>query len=107
MYVPTLVEVPTAIPLRQYKSYYGRGKVPVLDQGAEGACTGYGLAAVAQFLLRRRQVVSDSTPVSPDHAVWHGAPLVRRAQLGISSWVQVPGEQGLTSHSYRVLQLKG
>lgn len=32
---------------------------------------------------------------------------VRRAQLGISSWVQVPGEQGLTSHSYRVLQLKG
>ena len=30
--------------------------------------------------------------------------LVRRAQLGISSWVQVPGWQGLTSHHYRVLQ---
>ena len=43
----------------------------------------------------------------PQSQLLHGPTLVRRAQLGISSWVQVPGEQGLTSHSYRVLQLKG
>jgi hypothetical protein len=30
---------------------------------------------------------------------------VRQAKLGVSSRVKVPGEQGLTSHSYRVLQL--
>ena len=29
----------------------------------------------------------------------------RQASLGVSSRVEVPGEQGLTSHSYRVLQL--
>ncbi len=65
MYVPTLVEVPIKIPLEQYQSYYRARKVPVLDQGKEGACTGFGLAAVANFLLRRRKVVPDSTAVSP------------------------------------------
>ena len=29
---------------------------------------------------------------------------VRQAKLGVSSWVKVPVEQGLTNHSYRVLQ---
>ena len=65
MYVPTLVEVPTRIPLEQYQAYYKNKKVPVLDQGKEGACTGFGLAAVANFLLQQRRVVPDSTPVSP------------------------------------------
>jgi hypothetical protein len=64
MFVPTLVEVPQRITLEQYKAYYPGSKVPILDQGQEGACTGYGLAAVAQFLLRRRKVDPDSTPVS-------------------------------------------
>lgn len=64
MYVPTLVEVPTRIPLEQYQAYYKNKKVPVLDQGKEGACTGFGLAAVANFLLQQRRVVPDSTLVS-------------------------------------------
>jgi hypothetical protein len=31
--------------------------------------------------------------------------LVRQAKLGASCRVEVPAEQGLTNHSYRVLQL--
>lgn len=65
MYVPTLVEVPIRITLAKYQSLYPKKKVPILDQGQEGACTGFGLAAVAHFLFRRRQVVPDATPVSP------------------------------------------
>ena len=30
--------------------------------------------------------------------------LVRQGKLGVSNWVEVPVEQGLTNHSYRVLQ---
>ena len=30
--------------------------------------------------------------------------LVRQGKLGVSNWVQVPVEEGLTNHSYRVLQ---
>ncbi len=61
MYVPTLIEVPTHIPLREFKKY----KIPILDQGMEGACTGFGLATVANYLLTRRKVIPDPTPVSP------------------------------------------
>ena len=43
MFEPTLIEVPTHIPLADYRAW----KVPVLDQGSEGACTGFGLATVA------------------------------------------------------------
>jgi hypothetical protein len=63
MYVPTLVEVPSKMPLERYLARYGRN-VPVLDQLSEGACTGFGLAAVANFLLHTRKVVPDSTRVS-------------------------------------------
>ncbi|UDF37183.1 UNVERIFIED_ORG: C1 family peptidase [Shinella sp. XGS7] len=61
MYQPTLVEVPTRIALEDYQAY----GVPILDQGQEGACTGFGLATVANYLLRRRKVVPDATMVSP------------------------------------------
>jgi hypothetical protein len=61
MYVPTLVEVPTRIDLEDYLNL----KVPVLDQGQEGACTGFGLATVAHYLLRCRKVEPDPTGVSP------------------------------------------
>ncbi|CAN5775132.1 hypothetical protein BH11PSE13_BH11PSE13_32790 [soil metagenome] len=61
MYTPSLIEVPTHMPLGDYLDH----KVPVLDQGSEGACTGFGLATVANYLLLRRRVVPDSTPVSP------------------------------------------
>ncbi len=61
MYVPTLVEVPTRIDLKEYRRF----KVPILNQGLEGACTGFGLATVANYLLRRRKVVPEDVCVSP------------------------------------------
>ncbi len=61
MYVPTLIEVPTERPLAEFMTF----KVPVLDQKAEGACTGFGLATVAHYLLKRRKTYPDPTPVSP------------------------------------------
>ena len=65
MYVPTLVEVPIRISLETYLACYKRSDKPVLDQGQEGACTGFGIAAVANFLLRRRKIIPDVNPVSP------------------------------------------
>ncbi|HEY4084108.1 MAG TPA: C1 family peptidase [Burkholderiaceae bacterium] len=61
MYVPALIEVPTHVPLEDFWAY----KLPVLDQGAEGACTGFGLASVVNYLLTRRKVEPDVAPVSP------------------------------------------
>ena len=61
LYTPTLVEVPSAIDPEQYRQ---KG-VPVLYQGNEGACTGFGLATVANYLLRTRRVVPDEIEVSP------------------------------------------
>jgi predicted chitinase len=61
MYVPTLIEVPTHIPLGDYLDI----RVPILDQGREGACTGYGLATVCHYLLLRRRIVPDAIPISP------------------------------------------
>jgi hypothetical protein len=61
MYEATLVEVPPRIDLDDYKAV----EVPILDQGTEGACTGFGLGTVANYLLRTRQVDRDTTQVSP------------------------------------------
>src|SRR5690348_13085484 len=61
MYEPTLVEVPVKKSLDDYLGW----RVPVLDQGTEGACTGFGLATVVHYLLRTRRVVPDSDAVSP------------------------------------------
>jgi hypothetical protein len=61
MYTPTLIEVPTERPLADYR----KAKVPILDQGQEGACTGFGLATVVHYLLRERKVVPDATVISP------------------------------------------
>ncbi|WP_435609938.1 C1 family peptidase [Pseudomonas knackmussii] len=61
LYVPTLVEVP----IRRELAEYRKAKVPILDQGQQGACTGYGLATVAHYLLRTRQYKPDATDVSP------------------------------------------
>lgn len=61
MFEPTLVEVPTHLSLKAYRDL----RIPVLDQGEEGACTGFGLATVANYLLTRRKVVPDPAPVSP------------------------------------------
>lgn len=61
MFVPTLVEVPTRVELQEYQ----RHEVPILDQGREGACTGFGLAANVNYLLRRRKIIPDRVSVSP------------------------------------------
>lgn len=61
MYQPTLVDVPPSRPLADYKQL----GAPILDQGQEGACTGFGLAAVCNYLLRTRAGWTDETPVSP------------------------------------------
>jgi hypothetical protein len=60
MYQATLYEVPVKIDLREYRKF----RIPILDQGQEGACTGFGLATVANYLLTRRKVVPDAKPVS-------------------------------------------
>ena len=61
MYVPTLVEVP----VRRLLSTYKELNVPILNQGQEGACTGFGLATVAHYLLRVRKVYPSPVRVSP------------------------------------------
>lgn len=61
MYIPTLVEVPASIPLDKFTEV----KVPILDQGREGACTGFGLATVANYLLRKRDGAESAPLVSP------------------------------------------
>jgi hypothetical protein len=61
MFEPTLVEVQTERPLDAYRKM----GVPILDQGTEGACTGFGLATVVHYLLRTRDVIRDDIEVSP------------------------------------------
>lgn len=60
MYIATLTQVPPSMPL----SVYQKVKVPILDQGQEGACTGFGLATVANYLLRKLSSTS-TAQVSP------------------------------------------
>ena len=47
MYIPTLITVRPTSDLERYRSL----GLPVLNQGSEGACTGYGLATVVNYLL--------------------------------------------------------
>lgn len=63
MFVATLNDVPVQIPRATYEA---KG-VPILDQGKEGACTGFGLATVANYLLRSRplEAADPPPPVSP------------------------------------------
>ena len=60
MFEPTLIEVQTERPLEDYCKV----GVPILDQGTEGACTGFGLATVVHYLLRTRDVIRDDKEVS-------------------------------------------
>ena len=60
MYEAALVEVSPRRPLE----LFCKVGVPVLDQGTEGACTGFGLATVVNFLLRMPAIL-DQTRVSP------------------------------------------
>ncbi|WCL54735.1 C1 family peptidase [Gimibacter soli] len=62
MFEPTLVEVP----LRRTLDDYCSAGVPILDQGREGACTGFGLATMVHYLLRTRKVERSEDMVSPN-----------------------------------------
>ena len=90
MYVPTLVEVPTHIPLGDYLDY----EVPILDQGSEGACTGFGLATVANYLLRAARRARPGAG-QPAHALPHGAPLRRVAGRGLLRLQRPRRDEGL------------
>lgn len=61
MYQATLIEVPPRRSLESYLEF----EVPILDQGQEGACTGFGLATVVHYLCRCRKVDPDKVPISP------------------------------------------
>jgi len=61
LFVPTLADVPPARTLDDYRAH----ALPILDQGREDACTGFALATVVHYLLRRRQVDPDTAAVSP------------------------------------------
>ena len=61
MYIATLTEVPVEKTLDDYT----KAGVPILNQGTAGACAGFGLATVANYLLRKRKVRPDTTGVSP------------------------------------------
>ena len=61
MFEPTLVEVPSKREIAEYRKH----KIPILDQGKEGACTGFGLATVVNYLLYTRKHEPDKTKVSP------------------------------------------
>lgn len=73
MFVPTLVEVPEELSLAAYEKRL-RGKALILDQGEEGACAGFALAATCNYLLRARAVYPDKKPVSP-HMLYETARL--------------------------------
>jgi len=68
MFVPTLAEVPEHRTLAEYRRALrrsaSRAPIPVLDQGSEGACTGFALAAVVHYLLHTREVEPSRDRVS-------------------------------------------
>ena len=67
IYQPPLVSLPHQYPppewIKTYLPRYSKAGL-ILDQGEEGACTGFGLAAVVNYLLFR-QFVHARTPPSP------------------------------------------
>jgi hypothetical protein len=62
MYVPTLMEVAPVSDIGGFRSL----KIPVLNQGSEGACTGFGLATVANYLLSGR----GKRPLADEVSAW-------------------------------------
>ena len=61
LYQPSLINVPPEAHLDTWK----RRKVPVLNQGPEGSCTGFALATVVHYLQRTRAGQTDKELVSP------------------------------------------
>lgn len=73
IYNPPLVNLPDQFPapgqIADYLTDYTDGCELILDQGNEGACTGFGLAATINYLLWRKRLATDddghATKVSP------------------------------------------
>lgn len=67
-YVPPLRSLAPRFPddahVRQFMSAYSKAGL-ILDQGQEGACTGFGLACVINYLLFARGAAGSFKPVSP------------------------------------------
>jgi hypothetical protein len=61
MFQPGLVDVPIRLDLDKYKKW----KIPIWHQGKSWACTGFALATVVHYMLRRRAINPDWTIVSP------------------------------------------
>jgi hypothetical protein len=65
IYQPPLVSLPPAYPpnawLKTHLPKYRKAGL-ILDQGEEGACTGFGLAAVINYLLFRQSVIRKTKP---------------------------------------------
>lgn len=62
IFVPSLIRVAAVSDLAGYRAH----GVPVLDQGREGACTGFGLATIANYLLR----VRGQNPTADEVSAW-------------------------------------
>ena len=66
-YTPRLRSLPPQFPdesaIQQHLKNYAKADL-ILDQGVEGACTGFGLAAVINY-LRWRQALEHEAPISP------------------------------------------
>jgi hypothetical protein len=60
MYVPTLVNVPSLRSVDDFR----KAEVEIRNQGQEGACTGFALAAVADYLMHTRRPRRESGKVS-------------------------------------------
>ena len=69
LYQPPLVSLPPEWPEREKIEHFlpAYAKALVLDQGQEGACTGFGLAAAINYLQWKRAgyEVAGLKPVSP------------------------------------------
>lgn len=60
MYTPTLVNVPSVRTVDDFR----KAEVEIRNQGQEGACTGFALAVVADYLLHTRRPRKESGKVS-------------------------------------------
>jgi len=61
IYTASLIEVPSRKSLSEYKKL----NVPILDQGEEGACTGFGLATLIHFLKHKSNGKFAKDQISP------------------------------------------
>jgi hypothetical protein len=60
LFRPTMAEVPPILPIEPFQEY----NVPVLDQGRNNGCTGFTVATLAHYLLRKRKNAPDLGLVS-------------------------------------------